>query len=102
MVERFASARPAAPGFSAGTDLWRDRNEREDEVSGMIRCALLLAVGLLLSSCASWNYCRGYGPCTGKAIASPYDQADLYQDAQGYPLPGWEQMKYGPESDNDQ
>jgi hypothetical protein len=67
-----------------------------------VRAALfLLGASVMLSACADWGQCRGYGPCTGKVLTGPYDQADLYKDAQGYPLPGWAQMIYGPESDGD-
>lgn len=62
------------------------------------RILLLLAAGFALASCAGAVDCPAYGPCTaGRTVASPYDFADLYVDAQGYPLPGWAQMKYGTE-----
>ena len=60
-----------------------------------------LFAGLLLAGCAAqsgrYGECAG-GPCTARAMTSPYNQADRFVDAQGYPLPGWAQMKYGPES----
>jgi hypothetical protein len=60
----------------------------------------LLGTSLTLAACAGAP-CPGYGPCTGKVLTGPYDQADLYEDAQGNPLQGWAQMKYGPESGDD-
>jgi len=62
------------------------------------RMLFLLCAGFALAGCAGFGQCQGVGPCTGRAIASPYDQADLYVDAHGNPLPGWAQMKYGTDS----
>lgn len=64
----------------------------------IVRAMLFLCAGLALAACAGFGQCPGAGPCTGRVAASPYDQADLYVDAKGYPLPGWAQMKYGTES----
>jgi hypothetical protein len=78
--------------------LWRDgKHDWEDDAPMIARLVLLLAAGFALASCAGFGTCPGAGPCTGRAVASPYDLADQYVDAQGYPLPGWAQMKYGTE-----
>jgi hypothetical protein len=63
-----------------------------------MRFVFLFGASLALASCAGFGQCQGVGPCTGKMITGPYDQADLYVDAQGFPVPGWAMMKYGPDS----
>jgi hypothetical protein len=63
-----------------------------------IRTAIVVASSVLLSSCAGFGQCPGYGACTGRTTAGPYDQADLYLDAKGFPLPGFASMVH-PETD---
>lgn len=66
----------------------------------MVRLMLCLFAALFLAGCAAQSGsgdCAG-GPCTARATTGPYNQADRFVDSQGYPLPGWAQMKYGPES----
>ena len=65
-------------------------------IARLIPC---LFTSLLLAGCAAqsgYGECAG-GPCTARATTSPYNQADRFVDSQGYPLPGWAQMKYGTE-----
>jgi hypothetical protein len=62
----------------------------------MNRIAVVVGLGLLLGACAMATGVPqepGVPLTLQPAGAGPYDQADQYEDAAGFPLPGWEYVK---------
>ena len=56
------------------------------------RTLLLAAVMLLLAGCNGSGNPAYYSTAGG---ASPYDYADKFLDPQGFPLPGWGNVRSG-------
>ena len=65
----------------------------------MIRTLVLAVSGLILASCAGFGQCPGYGACASRGTTGPYDLADEYTAPNGYPVPGFANLKYGDSSD---
>ncbi len=59
----------------------------------MLRLSLLVALVPALLGCIAEGYAPGYGTPAPHSTGI-YDQADQFEDAAGFPLPGWSYMKY--------